>query len=1072
MLQSLGSKFSSFALSPDRLGSNASAYRCYPTTRGRYQQTTTFKYQDRQTIIFFQHSTRLRPSLKSTLSTVPMPATQAAKRKKTVDMTDSPPKRVTRARAKTTDTDDVASKPKATKITTASAKAAAVKKKPAVQTKTIKRKTRADDDDAEAIERAVVEQEAIPEPTKAKGPAKKKVTGEKEEGQVLDAPRTRARPTKAPAAEPNKPEAPKTRGRTKKLETSAGIPDAQEGTNNPEPVKKTTRGRPATNATKIPSIAPPTRPAAVTQTKSVKFQQEPDKENIPMETKGPKKSAMKPTGLKAKPVRKPVAARATTRGRRAAMPRAQESQEVERKDMPLSPKKVNQVAKSDPIISEDELAGEKIPVGALSKSLAKRGMSPVKDFGSVSKSSSDQHTAPSSPSKPTSSSISASPARRPPPSPFKDALKISPKKVQLGDSIAQPVLLFSRTPMKASLLQESPRRGNLGDNLTQRILLPSKSPYKTSLLQESPKRLKIEDKTMQPTFVPSKSPFKASLLQSPARRPTASPVKSPGLRSPVKSAMKAQAYHAAVTSKQSSPSKAPSFSTEKVISSPFRAARSPKQTVNVHTITGEEREVDAEKGDSPVFHPESLFVDVAADAESPLRTPAATFEEPVSFDDTIIIDQSESFSRGDGLLESSKPAEIPTAFKGLAFSLASAALRRVTIESGSEDELASPDKGSGVTPLRRHGVSAQDFGTPAVIDGQDSDMSEDQLSFTPLADQLSSWGAASPIQQSSTNRPRQTRGMFSLGGASMIVAPEQTISDIIMGSPAKSSFFEDEMVMRDGEEDVEATSFAEMDVDKEQDTAALQVSQESQASEEYGDENAMPSDAEILRAEQDHTLTCIPAKVFTPAKNISQQPREIHTVSKVPLRAPAGDSPLIKTRQRSRSFGGPLSVVSEPHQGSATQSEVPEEAENDNVALGQPATPVLAATTVSQTPGSAMRLDAETPGRTVRKGVVPDVLQGAVVFVDVHTSDGADASGIFVDLLTQMGARCVKQWSWNPRASMGSSLNNNTPQATSPDTTKVGVTHVVYKDGGKRTLEKVRSSNGVVLCVGVGWVLE
>jgi hypothetical protein len=37
---------------------------------------------------------------------------------------------------------------------------------------------------------------------------------------------------------------------------------------------------------------------------------------------------------------------------------------------------------------------------------------------------------------------------------------------------------------------------------------------------------------------------------------------------------------------------------------------------------------------------------------------------------------------------------------------------------------------------------------------------------------------------------------------------------------------------------------------------------------------------------------------------------------------------------------------------------------------------------------------------------------------------------------------------------------------------KVGITHVIYKDGGKRTLEKVRDAGGVVRCVGVGWVLE
>ena len=1000
-----------------------------------------------------------------------MPGVQAAKRKKTADMADSPPKRVTRARAKNINTDDVASKPKATKITTASAKAATVKKKPAQPSLPVKRKTRADDENGEATEEAVAEQEAKPEHIKEKGQVKKVVPGEKAEGSMPDAPRIRARPTKATAAEVAKLDGPKTRGRPKKtLETAPAVKEAQLEFKKPVPVKKATRGRPVINATEMQSTTPATRLAAAAQKKRVKFQQEPDKENMPIETEGLKKSAIKLTGLKAKPVRTSVAARATTRGRKATVSRAQESQQLGKKEvLPLSPKKVNQVAKSDPIISEDELAGEKTPSRALSKSPAKQVMSPAKDFGSVTKLILDPVTAPSSPSKLKSSSILASPARRPPPSPFKDALRRSPKKAQLADSKAQPELLPSRTPMKVSLLQASPRRGNLGDNMTRPILLPSKSPLKISLLQESPKRVKIEDKATDSNNSPSRSPSKASLLQSPARRPPVSPMKSTGLVSPVKSAMKAPAFHATITSGQSSPFKAPTLSFGKVISSPFRV-RSPEQTAKILTERAEEREIDADEEDGSAMHAKSPTTEADAEVESPLRIPVATFEEPVSFDDTIVIDEPGPVTRNDHTTETAKPVEAPTVYKGPAFSFASAALRRASIESGSEDELGSPEKGYGVTPLRRHGISAQDFGTPAVI-GQVSDAPRDQLSFTPLADQLSSWTASSPNKQSMGTRPRQGRGMFSLGGVGMVVTPEQTVDEIPTGSPAKTSFFEDEMAMRDGEENLEDASFAEM-VSNKQDLAALQVSQESQASEEYGDENAMPSDAEILRAEQDQTLTCTPAKAFTPVKKVSQQPREIHTVSKVPLRASAEGSPLIVTRQRSRSFGGPLSVVYGARYDSAGQSEAPQDTDNENMRLDQPATPVLVATTLPQTPGSAMRLDAETPGRSVRKPVVPDVLQGAVVFVDVHTSEGADASGIFVDLLTQMGARCVKQWSWNPKTSMGSSLNSTAPQVASSDTTRVGITHVVYKDGGKRTLEKVRSSNGVVLCVGVGWVLE
>ena len=57
--------------------------------------------------------------------------------------------------------------------------------------------------------------------------------------------------------------------------------------------------------------------------------------------------------------------------------------------------------------------------------------------------------------------------------------------------------------------------------------------------------------------------------------------------------------------------------------------------------------------------------------------------------------------------------------------------------------------------------------------------------------------------------------------------------------------------MRDSEENVDEASF-EIDIGNENEIALFQVSHESQASQEYEDENAMPSDTEMLRAEQAH----------------------------------------------------------------------------------------------------------------------------------------------------------------------------------------------------------------------------
>ena len=108
--------------------------------------------------------------------------------------------------------------------------------------------------------------------------------------------------------------------------------------------------------------------------------------------------------------------------------------------------------------------------------------------------------------------------------------------------------------------------------------------------------------------------------------------------------------------------------------------------------------------------------------------------------------------------------------------------------------------------------------------------------------------------------------------------------------------------------------------------------------------------------------------------------------------------------------------------------------------------------------------DATTPRRDPK--AEKQCLRGAVVFVDVHTTEGEDASGIFVELLTQMGAKCIKSWSWNPRASHSPGVDGSEVNS------KVGITHVVYKDGGVRTMEKVRQAGDLVKCVGVGWVLE
>lgn len=245
----------------------------------------------------------------------------------------------------------------------------------------------------------------------------------------------------------------------------------------------------------------------------------------------------------------------------------------------------------------------------------------------------------------------------------------------------------------------------------------------------------------------------------------------------------------------------------------------------------------------------------------------------------------------------------------------------------------------------------------------------------------------------------------------------------------------------------------------------------------------------------------------TPIRPDLSQPRFVNTVvSKVPLRPEGHISPIKNPKKRSRSLSAGPGSAKKPMLDSGAFS-VPKH--NMVISLSpeqqarSPARSVTASTPgqvsfavsdfgdstldgieipdesddeiddsiLSKIPSSIrsskVRSTVATPARTPLKAVGAGVLHGAIVYVDVHTTEGADASGIFVDLLTQMGAKCVREWKWNPRASLAAEDVEN--MATPA---RIGVTHVVYKDGGKRTLEKVRDAKGEVCCVGVAWVLE
>lgn len=241
---------------------------------------------------------------------------------------------------------------------------------------------------------------------------------------------------------------------------------------------------------------------------------------------------------------------------------------------------------------------------------------------------------------------------------------------------------------------------------------------------------------------------------------------------------------------------------------------------------------------------------------------------------------------------------------------------------------------------------------------------------------------------------------------------------------------------------------------------------------------ALSENAE-LDENKENEAACISLPPVTPVKKKgSPLLHTSYTVSKVPLKPEGQVSPLKLPRKRVKSLSNTSPRRSSPRlrnrvllpKSPAAPSFSPRKSIKlqEEEPRSSPRKSLGARETVHEVVSSGNRgntsCPVDTPDRNTGAG--SQVLRGAVVFVDAHTTEGEDASGIFVELLQQMGAKCVKTWSWNPRLSLspmdGVDLKDN----------KVGITHVVYKDGGVRTLEKVRQAAGLVKCVGVGWVLE
>ncbi|KAJ5130309.1 uncharacterized protein N7515_006348 [Penicillium bovifimosum] len=384
--------------------------------------------------------------------------------------------------------------------------------------------------------------------------------------------------------------------------------------------------------------------------------------------------------------------------------------------------------------------------------------------------------------------------------------------------------------------------------------------------------------------------------------------------------------------------------------------------------------------------------------------------------------------------------------------------------------------------------------TPSLVD-QHQSPAKRSLGFTPLAQKFSRWEQDTPSQARSL-RPRR-RGVFSLvgpldrtntetpkdsGGVSypdlsrspllntpslFAELPLQPQSDVAGMSPEheqtsrRSSIYEGNQII---ELPCRSTDIFE---DPDSGSNDLEHALASQAPQERNNE------LDAIEDKENHGPAIAPS---TPMKVHRDELRTIHTVSKVPLKAEGDVSPLKLSRKRGLSLSSTSPTRSSPRVRKPAFMTL-----KDNAPVLTPSrkvpraskspTPKRRSITARRSSGKAPVMaspSAASPAKKPRRSLPAEqkALHGAVVHVDVHTTEGEDASGIFVELLQQMGARCVKSWSWNPRSSLSPSDGPELKDF------RVGITHVVYKDGGLRTLEKVKKAAGLVKCVGVGWVLD
>lgn len=981
---------------------------------------------------------------------------------------------------------------KTTKIVTAAARARSTATAGTKST-AAKRKTRADehDDDQEEEREVVVARRPRGRPKKTEAP-------EPEPEPEAPVRATRGRAVKKTAAEPSgkEPAPPKpARGRPRKVVAvaSANEPAA-------EPVKKTTRTRAAT--TTKPTA---TKPALK---KTVKFQ-EPDKENVEpsTETHEPVRG-----GMRGRPAKRGAAVGAA-RATRAAVRSATSTEKKA-----LSPKKITQMPLPLDDESEDELAGDANPV----KPMMKKAIKPPSSGLPKSKpTATEDHPIESTihagavlnPSN-LGASVVASPVRRPPTSPFKDSMRSPARKigpVTLPGSTVKPVHDANgsgdTSPSKALLLQsaakrpQSPIKGlNFGTSLKPHQQ-QSQSAMKSSLLLSPAKRA-------MPGLKPFTEPRPrdlSALGAPPAMKPLVAGTPTPAshVRPSDRLMMEDEAGEgqydvgddvfddepmgslqfpgrlSAVLPRHADPAlkkdlgivDEPNQQENEVEESLIEEFDAPVEVDHVENTVGV-TEISTEEPEEEAAEPTPVNVDaMAVDGEVEDEVAQETDDEMEQELEGEMAQEVESGMVQEAAEESisAKPSPFhsPVQEQNQMFQLRDKDLNPCH-DMGSDSEDESTPAPALSTPLAGKTPKAR---------GTAKSSRTSMGGFTALAERFGSWSASTPIKMA----PLTGSGAGS--AATPVTLPERTATPRSQASPAVTHFFEDEMTVRadidgiqadtaeieeptfDGDmmvtdEDValanEANEMSLTELDEVDEILDEAVNNDafddtlSEASQEYGDENEVPFDPAMA------------SKLSMPATPVRPVMKTFNTTTKIPLK-PADDS--TPTPLKKRSFSASRVAPKRPSGPARSATVISYSPVKDRKSL--PVTVIEPSSSAPATPAPVTPTKSDlwssigTPARTPRRDVNPALLSGAVVFVDVHTSEGADASSIFVELLTQMGAKCMKTWNWDFSAAGNDGCSS-----------KVGITHVVFKDGDKKTLNKVRESNGLVQCVGVSWVLE